>query len=595
MVYSLQKILWKIFPPGSGGELFLRTLYHHLTAGKLYNAWLARRARASYPRWLKAQEEWLQSAGRPAEGAPGLTFLLPVAAGKGELAAATVRTILAQRSRNWNLLLAGGQGEPGLQSLLGGIAGDERVHIQPGEGGSLPDLVSGCRTEYFACCLPGDEFSRFFVESFRQAALAEPASVVIFTDSDLRTGLRGRPVPHFKPEAYSPGLHLSTNYLSRAAILKSAAAGLAPGLDAGLEFGVQEWALLLGLCSRPARITHIPRVLVHQYAPGPFAAAGVEKMLSAHLAGLGLRSPEVKMAAAGPTCRWSTARPPVSIIIPTRNKLALLKTLLDSIFQLTDYPRYEVVLVDNASTDPAVGAYYRELLETRNLRVIPFEGPFNYSRAVNLGAAHAAGELYLFLNNDMRVLAPDWLDRLVQWALLPGVGVAGAKLLHPGGTIQHAGLVMGMKDFVGHLYLNAPDHYHGLLGSADWYREVSAVTGACQMVRREVFAEIGGYDEAFELVFSDIHFCLQALKKGYRVVYTPDTVLVHFEGASRGYTTPVRDILRGFEVLQDWMERDDPYFSPNLTCTQIPACRFDPHHLERRLEQVRQRKEAYTR
>jgi GT2 family glycosyltransferase len=188
----------------------------------------------------------------------------------------------------------------------------------------------------------------------------------------------------------------------------------------------------------------------------------------------------------------------------------------------------------------------------------------------------------------MQVLQPDWLAELAQWALLPEIGVVGAKLLHANHTIQHAGIIIGMQGIVGHLYLNAPDHYYGLMGSVDWYRDVSAVTGACQMVRRSVFEELGGYDEEYQLVFSDIDFCLKAIKKGYRNLYDPFATLIHFEGQSRGYRTPINDLARAYE---EWLRKDDPYFSPNLTYTTIPRCQLGPADQNDRFKRMETRRE----
>jgi GT2 family glycosyltransferase len=190
------------------------------------------------------------------------------------------------------------------------------------------------------------------------------------------------------------------------------------------------------------------------------------------------------------------------------------------------------------------------------------------------------------MNNDMKVADSQWLRELTQWALLPEIGVVTGKLLHTNKTIQHAGIVIGMQGFMGHLYLNAPDHYFGLLGSVDWYRNVSAVTGACQMMRRSVFEELGGYDEEYQLVFSDIQFCLRAIQKGYRNLYDPFVALIHNQGQSRGYQTPIKDIARAYEQWEEWLQHDDPYFSPNLTYTNIPQCQLESMDPKARYQRV---------
>jgi len=181
---------------------------------------------------------------------------------------------------------------------------------------------------------------------------------------------------------------------------------------------------------------------------------------------------------------------------------------------------------------------------------------------------------------------------MVRWACQPEIGVVGAKLLHKNRSIQHAGIILGMNGFIGHLYLNAPEHYHGLAGSADWYRNFYALTGACQAMRRNVFNQVGGYDPRFRLAFGDIDFCLRVIKEGYRNLYTPFAQLIHFEGSSRGYSTPTGDILFGYHELKSWLEADDPYFSPNLTYTPIPKCNTGHRTANDRLERIEQRKRS---
>jgi GT2 family glycosyltransferase len=152
---------------------------------------------------------------------------------------------------------------------------------------------------------------------------------------------------------------------------------------------------------------------------------------------------------------------------------------------------------------------------------------------------------------------------------------------------------MGLVGFAGHIYLNAPDHYFGLWGSSDWYRDLLAVTGACQMMRREVFNQVGGYDPGFKLAFGDIDFCLRVHQMGYHNIYTPFARLYHYEGRSRGYVTPIQDILRGYEHFKTYLSQDDPYYSPNLTYSRIPKCTAAQEPLEERQRQIEIRRSFY--
>jgi GT2 family glycosyltransferase len=153
---------------------------------------------------------------------------------------------------------------------------------------------------------------------------------------------------------------------------------------------------------------------------------------------------------------------------------------------------------------------------------------------------------------------------------------------------------MGLNGFAGHIYLNAPEHYHGLFGSVDWYRDYLAVTGACQMIRREVFNDIGGFDEGFKLAFGDIDICLRIHEKGYHIVYTPFASLFHYEGQSRGYATPPEDIIRSYQKMESALSKPDPYFSPNLTPTRIPKCAMRNDSVNNREEGFETRKKFYS-
>jgi GT2 family glycosyltransferase len=268
----------------------------------------------------------------------------------------------------------------------------------------------------------------------------------------------------------------------------------------------------------------------------------------------------------------------VTIVIPNRNAAAVLTKCVHGLLHETGYPHREIVIVDNGSAEPAVLELYRDLERDNRATIVPFDRPFNFSAACNAGAAAGRGDLLLFLNNDIEIIDAGWLEELVRWAQLPHVGVVGAKLLYPDRSIQHAGIVFGLG-LVGHIFSRAPEGASGIFGSCEWYRNYLAVTGACQMMRREVFDRLGGYDERFRLSFSDVVLCLEAWKAGYRVVYTPYARLVHHES----YTRRRADRAEDQELLVQYLETsgffEDPFFHPELNAkSPAPALRppFDP-------------------
>jgi GT2 family glycosyltransferase len=316
-----------------------------------------------------------------------------------------------------------------------------------------------------------------------------------------------------------------------------------------------------------------------------------QEIVAKHLGdGNGIGDVEASAGPYGARFHWQVGDPSVAIIIPTLDNEQMLAPLVDSIFA-GSYKNFTINIVDNGSKDPALLEYYEALRGFRKVSIIAYERAFNYSEAINLGAANSQSDLLLFLNDDMRATNNFWLEELIQWASLPKIGVVGTKLIRKNHTIQHAGIILGLNNFAGHIYLNAPEHYDGLFGSVDWYRNYLALTGACQMVRREVFDAVGGYDERFALAFGDIDFCLKVYEKGFINMYTPFATLYHYEGQSRGYSTPVDDIVNGYERMGSFLNNSDPYYSPNLTYTPIPRCNTDSP--EARHAEIERRRSLY--
>ena len=240
------------------------------------------------------------------------------------------------------------------------------------------------------------------------------------------------------------------------------------------------------------------------------------------------------------------------------------------------YENYEVIVVENGSTRQETFAYYRELTSQPNARVLTWDKPFNYASVNNFAAAHATGELFLFLNNDIEAITPDWLESLVKQAVQPGIGAVGAKLLYPDDTVQHAGIVIGMGGVAGHRYANFPRSAGGYHQRMTFTQNLAACTAACLMVPRYAFEKVGGFDEGFVLAFNDVDFCLQLLTAGYRIVWTPDAELYHFESKTRGQEDTVekqRRFKREYDLfLAKWsafLKNGDPYDSPHFRLDRV--------------------------
>jgi GT2 family glycosyltransferase len=563
-----------VVPPGSRAELFFRSIYHRLIAARWINAWQQRRSRRSYRAWRKAHKGKVSRETVKIGQVPKVTFLLALTPARIEETSITVRSLLSQALPGWELLLLA-EADPPEYSSLPANYHDPRIKLVAGSGPAGLDILKSVSGDFVVCCSPGDLFFSDLLGSFHRRLAASPAAEVYFYDCEYRLDQSAGICPYFKPSSVFPELLVSVNYLSRSFIRKSSLEAFFPPADQYPGLLDREYFALLRLVKAGASFDHIPQVLVTQDYPMGGDPGSLSKMLGQFLFPGGSRAVTVESTGTARKIEWGYEEPSIAIVIPTRNRPARLKSLLDSISSMTDYPAYSIHLVDNASDMKEMSPLYAALEKNSTMDIIHFDRQFNYSKAINLGVSRSDSELVLLLNNDMQILHPDWLRQMAQWATLPSIGVVGAKLLRPNHTIQHAGLVLGMQSYVGHLYLNAPDHYFGLAGSLDWYRNVSAVTGACQMIRRSVFDELGGYDEGFELVFSDVDFCLRAIQRGYRNLYAPFVSLIHYEGRSRGYQTPLRDIDRAFRKWEHWLARGDPYFSPTLTGTPMPACRLD--------------------
>jgi GT2 family glycosyltransferase len=272
--------------------------------------------------------------------------------------------------------------------------------------------------------------------------------------------------------------------------------------------------------------------------------------------------------------RVTAPEPLVSLIIPTRDKPDLLRTCLDSIRAKTTYGNYEILVVDNNSEEAETFVYFEELARDGRVRVVPYPHPFNYSGINNAAVRLARGSIIGLVNNDIEVISPDWLTEMVSWAQQPGIGCVGAKLLYPDDTVQHAGVILGIGGVAGHSHKMSPRNAHGYFSRLKVAQTLSAVTAACMLVRKSIYAEVRGMDsENLKVAFNDVDFCLKVRSAGYRNVWTPFAELYHHESKSRGIEdTPEKQERFRREVetmLVRWGHnlRNDPYYSQHLTQT----------------------------
>ena len=577
-----------LIPMGSRLELALRTLYHRLNATRPFVNARVRKAKSSYSVWKTSRPKLPVVSATPADGA--VTFLLAVEAGKENDALETLRSLASLTQRGWRVIpvLAAGVKWDSVNDTLP----DSRIFPPVREITGLRPMIEQLRTDYIVFCSAGDRFDPTLLDHFYLALGSHPAGDLYYFDCEYFNPVSGDSQPFFKPSSPSPELMLSLNYLTRAFIRSSHLAELDDRSIDKMNLQAVEYGICLDLLHRQALMHHIPAILARFDELTPDMNSAFDKVISRHLEKIINTPVTVSWSRGSRRVNWLTSEPSVSLVILNKDHGRLLRGLLESIAVITTYTNYSIVIVDNQSSEPEALRLLTELEHRPGTRVIHYDEPFNYSTAVNLGVANADGEVVVTLNNDMLVVEPGWLRELVQWAIRPEIGVVGGKLLHKNRSIQHTGIILGMNGFIGHLYLNAPEDYLGLAGSANWYRNFNALTGACQAFRREVFLKVGGYDPRFRLAFGDIDFCLRVTEAGFRNLYVPFAQLIHFEGSSRGYETPTPDIQLGYEVLKPWLEVDDGYFSPNLTYDTIPACEMNPGTLNTRVARIEERRRS---
>jgi GT2 family glycosyltransferase len=405
----------------------------------------------------------------------------------------------------------------------------------------------------------------------------------VYADEDA-IGADGRHRDPFLKPDWNPDLATSVNYVGRSAAFRAAAVARTGGVRPDAA-GLDNWDLLLRMTSgtETARVRHVPAVLLHTPMVDGSAESGrmadlARRILSDVPAAGGNgralvpipHSPHWRIRHALPTpC------PRVSIVIPTRNGCYLLRRCLDSIFEKTVYPDFEIVVIDNDSDEPESMKHLASVGGVRNVRVVRQTGDFNYADLVNTGVRLASGSVLVLLNNDTEVISPDWLEELVSQAVRPEIGAVGALMFYRNGAIQHAGVFLGTGGG-GHVAGNALAGYSPGWGlQHDRFRHVqnfSAVTGACLTMRKAVFEEVGGLDaEHLPVAFNDVDLCLRLRQRGYRIVWTPHAQLYHEESSSRGFEdTPekhARFLAESASMRRRWGDAllDDPAYNPNLS------------------------------
>jgi GT2 family glycosyltransferase len=523
---------------------------------------------------------------------PLLSVVMPVYNTDERWLRAAIQSVRDQLYDNWELCIADDASpKTRVREVLRELeAQDSRIkihfrtvngHISAASNSALA-LASG---EFIVLLDHDDALPRHALAAVVFELNRHPDADIVYSDEDKIDEAGRRFAPYFKSD-WNPELFYGQNMISHLGVYRRERVLQVGGFREGLE-GSQDYDLALRVIeqTQPDKIRHIPHVLYHWRAIRGSVALAVGEKLYAHDAARRAIQDHLNRVGLRATCEPAPrlpshhrvryplpeVRPHVTIVIPTRDRVELLARCIDSVTSRSTYPAYDIVIVDNGSTQPESLAYFQRAQQDVRVSVLRVEEPFNFSRLNNLAAARARGSLLCFLNNDMEVISPDWLEEMVSLASREDVGAVGAMLYHPDDTMQHAGVILGMGGVAAHAHRDMPRGQAGYFGRATLTQALSAVSAACLMVRRKAFEDVGGFDEALAVAYNDVDLCLRLRQSGLRNVWTPFAELYHFESASRGADTrgaARARLLAEAELLRTrWKEQldADPYFNPNLS------------------------------
>ena len=518
--------------------------------------------------------------------APRFSVVTPVYDTPADVLWAMLESVHSQTFGDWELCLVDDAStEPHVRKMLERAERDDprvRVRFRDENGGIVAasnDALEMAGGEFVALLDHDDELHPDALALVHEALLGAPEADYAYTDEDKIDVAGHHSGPFFKPR-WSPERMRTQMYTCHLSVLRRSLVEEVGGFDAEFE-GSQDWDLVLKVTERARQVVHVPRILYHWRTIETSAAGGDEKpwafeagrrAVQAHCERIGMRA-RVERDTADPGVYHLepelTEQPPVSIVIPTRGTVrevryepvVLVEHCVRSIVERSTYENYEIVVVVDADTPDNVLRALREIGGER-LKLVPYDRPFSFSAKINVGAVRSSGEHLLLLNDDMEVATPNWLERMVMYSSLPEVGAVGGRLLWEDGRLQHV-VVRFENGLPGHLYRGYAGAFRGYGNNVRVAQNALAVTGACLMTRRELFAEVGGLSTKLPVNYNDIDYCLKQYSRGRRVVYDPDLVLYHFESSSRSAEVEEweKDRLR-----ERWLPQTavDPFSNPNL-------------------------------
>lgn len=525
-----------------------------------------------------------------------ISILVPLWNNKQEFQIEMLDSVMNQTYENWELCLADGSDKE--HAYIEEIcreyaerAGGRIIYRHLEENGGIAGNTNACLAlatgEYIGLLDQDDILHPSALYEYVKAINEQNADYLYCDETTFRGSDINRMLTmHFKPDFALDNLR-ANNYICHFSVFARKL------LDGDELFrtkydGSQDHDMILRLTDRAEKVVHIPRLLYYWRSHSGSVASGIEAKIYAiqaakgavadHLEKHGYSHFKIESTRAFETIFRIRYRilgnPGISIIIPNKDHLEDLRRCVSSILEKSTYDNYEILIVENNSEVPELFSYYEELKKNDRIKIITYEGEFNYSAINNLGVSHAAGEYILLLNNDTEVITGNWMEELLMYAQREDVGAVGAKLYYQDRTIQHAGVVIGLGAHrtAGHTHYKQPKQNLGYMGRLCFAQDVSAVTGACLLVKKSLYEEVGGLDEDFAISLNDVDFCLKLRQKGLLNVWTPFAELFHYESVSRGLDDKGekaerynRESERFREKWKEVLAAGDPYYNPNFS------------------------------
>lgn len=549
----------------------------------------------SYDKWISQNTPGEDELAAQREEAfayrPVFSIVVPLYRTKEEYLRALIASVQAQTYEKWELCLSDGSGD---LSVLGEIleeysGRDDRIRVvcsgHPlGISENTNAAIRKASGDYLVFTDHDDILAPDALYECVRRLNEDKGCDMLYSDEDkLSMDGTKRFDPQFKPD-FNLDLLRSMNYICHLLVVKKSLADAAGWLDAAYD-GAQDYDFILRCAERAEKISHIPKILYHwrchqgstaeNQESKRYAFEAGKNAVQSHLERMGIRGQVSQGEYLGlyRTTYFIEGSPLVSVLIPNKDHAEDLKRCIASLQEKSSYQNYEIIMIENNSTEEETFACYEELCN-RDARIkrVDWKGHFNYSAINNFGVKHASGEYLLFLNNDTELISGDSIKEMLGICQRSDVGAVGARLYYADDTIQHAGVVLGMGGIAGHAFAGERRSATGYCRRIICSQEMSAVTAACMMVKRSVFEEAGGFDEGLEVTFNDIDLCLKIRENGKKVVYAPAAELYHYESKSRGAENSPekverfhREIGRFVKRWEEVLEKGDPFYSPNLT------------------------------